>query len=350
MENKHDYTDIADEILRNAVYDYTGYGNATMPNRDQSYFNREEMIRPFDNVSDKIASIIYTLKIYWRNPAHSEILRAVKQESLLGQAIYLLARKTASFDGFEMKFEVNEKEIPIVFGDLMRVYATAGYDVSLLKSFLVELYEEYYPSHEKDYHEGKDGIKCSHITEEDLDVDIRQNLFEFLNDLILAYRKDMILTRYLYHCPDQDALRENIDRAKSLWLEGICDPVADEILEYEDSSGNAVKYYPIIDTSIIFRMARQKNKEFESLMHEQLEGITSRVIRDCKLFPDSEDFCNAIINTLHWRRAVLKKTDTLMIELMIHHSENIPVPEEFREDDKTINGSLVLLRVSIVGK
>lgn len=135
------------------------------------------------------------------------------------------------------------------------------------------------------------------------------------------------MTRYLYRTPNMDILRENIDCAKKQWLEGIYDYIADEIMLHIDQSGSTIKYYPIIDTSLIFKMPHQKNKEFESMVHEQLEGITSRAIRKCKLFPDSEDFKDTIVNTMHWRRAILKKTDTLMIELMIYHSEDIPVPE-----------------------
>ena len=86
------------------------------------------MLRPFDNISDKVSAIIQSLKIYWTDPDHSDILELVKQDSLLGQAIYLLARKSARFDDTRMEFEIDEKEIPVVFGDLMRLYTVAGYE------------------------------------------------------------------------------------------------------------------------------------------------------------------------------------------------------------------------------
>ena len=319
------------------------------------------MLHPFDTIKDKVDSVINYLKLswYWEDDEEDKIhaLDKVLQDSLLGQAIRLLAAPNyyCFCDDIDLALNIDLQELPVVFGDLVILYMNAGYNVKSLKDFIIELYQEYYPEtypSEKDQPDEKENY-FPHITEEDLDVEIRQNLFDFLEFLILEYRKDIILTGFLYHTPNRELLRENVNLAKDQWLEGVCDYTADEIMLHTDQSGDIIKYYPIIDTSIIFKMANQKNKEFESMMHEQLEGVTSRAIRECNLFPDSEDFKDTIIdNAVYWRRAILKKTDTLMIELMIHHSENLPVPEEFRinDNDEYINGSLLRLRVSIIDK
>lgn len=133
-------------ILRKAVYDYTNCNGITMPERDRSYFNSVEMLRPFDNIPDKVNSIINTFKVYCRASDFKYILKSIKQESLLGQAIYLLMNNNYEYDEYHnLTFKIDKQDIPITFGNLMVIYANAGYDVSLLKDFLVKLYEEYYP-------------------------------------------------------------------------------------------------------------------------------------------------------------------------------------------------------------
>ena len=236
----------------------------------------------------------------------------------------------------------------------MIIYAQSGYNVRNLKDFLVELYDEYYSKvapQEKDQ-SSEEVNSYPHITEEDLDIDIKNNLFEFLDELAIAYNKDLLLSKYLYRCPDQDYMRDAIDKYKNLWMRGIRGSTIDQFSRYDDNSKRALIYYPIIDASFIFRMPKRKHKEFESIIHEQLEGITSGVVRDCNhLFPDRDGFKDMIEDDFHWKKtALLKKTDTIMIDLSIHHSDHINIPKESSGEEETINGSIVCLRVSIVGK
>ena len=145
---ENSFNDIGLEELRRSVYDYTSYYyQTTYPDRDAEVFCRENMLSPFDNIADKVNAIINTLKMYWNglDKGYNEILDIVKKESLLGQAIYLIARKNVNNDDIEMTFDVNLQDIPVVFGDLMILYTQSGYDVRNLKDFLVELYDEYYP-------------------------------------------------------------------------------------------------------------------------------------------------------------------------------------------------------------
>lgn len=296
MESKYDYTDMGDEILRATVFDYTKYCNVSMPNRDQSYFNREQMIRPFDNISDKVDSIIHTLKIYWMSPANSEILRAVKQESLLGQAIYLLATKTSSFDGFEMKFEVDTKEIPVVFCDLMRVYTSAGYDVTLLKPFLEELYEEYYP---KKY--------VAKICEESFKKYLEEDMFDFIDHLMTCFESDIILKTRKMNRPDLCELKRKVMISKDLWTSGI------------EVDGESIEPIRIISPTIELITGSLTDYEFIEILTSQIDGVAIRAAEKFEFSTKDRDRDEIGEDGFDYTIIELKRTDELLIRLEIAH-------------------------------
>lgn len=146
------FTDTGNSEMRKSLYDYTcPLGVSTFPDRDLNIFSRESMLHPFYNIKDKVNSIMNYLKLswYWEDDEEGKIraLDKVLQDSLLGQAIRLLvAPNYYSFcDDIDLALDIDLQELPIVFGDLVILYMNAGYDVSLLRNFIIELYQEYYP-------------------------------------------------------------------------------------------------------------------------------------------------------------------------------------------------------------
>lgn len=316
MKNNKEYS------IRSSVYDYTTYGGITMPNRDKSYFNRNEMIKPFDNISDKVALIINTLKTYWNNPAHSNIWSCVRQESLLGQAVCILAEKNATFDGFELKFNIDEKEIPIVFGDLMRVYSAAGYDVSLLKEFLVELYKEYYP---KKY--------VARISRQSLEEDIENTMFKFLESLIKNIQNDDILRILKMNKPDFARLMREISISKDLWLEGI---EVDERSQFEEVT--------ILSPRIGLKI-NQKNTEVLEAFQKQIEAVIYKTIGEFPsfevdhriLYRDTEDDAESLM-------CYLNQSKHLSIKIKITHDCTI----SNKESGGTSTGSIIQLDYNLM--
>ena len=65
---------------------------------------------------------------------------------------------------------------------------------------------------------------------------------------------------------------------------------------------------------------------------------------------DRTDFKNIIVDGFCWKTSLLKKADTIIIEAFIHHSDSICIPETQDNEEENINGSVVDIRVSILGK
>ena len=145
------FTDIGDSEMRKTVYDYTCPLEAnTFPDRDLDIFSRENMLRPFCNIKDKVDSIMNYLKLswYWEDEEEGNFrtLDKIMHDSLFGQAIRLLVASNhyCFCNDVDFALDINLQELPIVFGNLMIIYAQSGYNVRNLKDFLVELYDEYY--------------------------------------------------------------------------------------------------------------------------------------------------------------------------------------------------------------
>lgn len=342
---ENSFNDIGLEELRRSVYDYTSYYyQTTYPDRDAEVFCRENMLSPFDNIADKVNAIINTLKMYWNglDKGYNEILDIVKKESLLGQAIYLIARKNVNNDDIEMTFDVNLQDIPVVFGDLMILYTQSGYDVRNLKDFLVELYDEYYPkvdSQEKAQIKEEQQLQ---ITDGEYSFNICDEYFRLINLINTNFMNDYIIGRILHRSPDQNDLKDIVNHCKSIWINGF-KPNPEDFIEYHDQHSNSViRYLPILNAVFIIKTPCKKNKEYQDILHQQIEAMVLKAFKDMELDLHGGDFHNDTINNEAWRRIIANKTDNLLTEVMINHSENIPIGEE------TINGSLVMIRLSII--
>ena len=259
---KNSFNDIGLEELRRSVYDYTSYYyQTTYPDRDAEIFCRESMLSPFDNIADKVNSIINTLKMYWHglDKGYNEILDIVKKESLLGQAIYLIARKNVNNDDIKMTFDINLQDIPVVFGDLMIIYAQSGYDVRNLKDFLVELYDEYYSKVAPQEKIQADEEHYLHISDNEFSSDISE-FIRLIHNINSNFMNDYIIGRILHHSPNQNDLKYTVNNSKDIWINGFR-PNPEDLIEYHDQRSNSIiRYLPILNAAFIIKTPYQKNK------------------------------------------------------------------------------------------
>lgn len=263
---------------------------------------RDDMLKPFNTIKEKVDFVLKVLEVYCDD---ENVKLACAKESILGEAIVMSNTK---------------QDIPVVFGDIITQYATNGYDMSNLKDFLIELYEEYCPR--------KRIVK---ITQKELQEDIKYGLFEFVKRFLTIVQNDIILSKFIIdYSPN---LYEKIDRNANAWLTGI---------EVDDD-----KIYPILNYPIMFRCP--SSSLMRDTIYTQAIARLSSVIKECEFFESKGDFNKDPVLGNMCVRCILKTTENLQAQVEVVCYDT-PVDTTTIPVEKSNRGICVSIKYSLIPK